>query len=89
MPKVFFTANLRRHVDCPAMEAEGATVRELLANVFASHERLGTYVLDEQGSLRKHMTVLVDGVRVKDWQKLSDPVKPKSEIWVMQALSGG
>jgi hypothetical protein len=89
MPKVFFTANLRRHVDCPAMEADGNTVRELFSNVFASQERLGTYVLDEQGSLRKHMTVLVDGKRIKDWEKLSDPVEATSEVWVMQALSGG
>lgn len=89
MPRVFFTANLRRHVDCPAMDAEGATVRELLANVFAAQERLGTYVLDEQGSLRKHMTVLVDGKRVRDWERLSDPVRETSEVWVMQALSGG
>lgn len=71
------------------MEAEGATVRELLANVFAAQERLGTYVLDEQGALRKHMTVLVDGKRVRDWERLSDPVEASSEVWVMQALSGG
>lgn len=89
MARVFFTSNLRRHVACPETEADGATVREVLESVFTRHDNVRLYVLDEQGSLRKHMTVLVDGVRVKDWQKLSDPVKPKSEIWVMQALSGG
>lgn len=89
MPRVFFTTNLRRHVDCPTVEAEGATVREVLAQVFAAQERLGCYVLDEQGSLRKHMMVLVDGQRIKDRDRLSDPVKPASEIYVMQALSGG
>jgi len=35
MAKVFFTANLRRHVDCPGMEAEGETVRDVLLRVFA------------------------------------------------------
>jgi hypothetical protein len=30
MARVVFTANLRRHVDCPQSEAEGATVREAL-----------------------------------------------------------
>jgi molybdopterin converting factor small subunit len=89
MAKVFFTANLRRHVDCPGMEAEGETVREVLSRVFAVQDRLGAYVLDDQGALRKHMSILVDGQRIRDLERLSDPVRPSSEIWVMQALSGG
>ncbi len=89
MAKVFFTTNLRRHVDCPETEAVGATVREVLELVFASNDRLRAYVLDEQAALRKHMTILVDGARLKDRTGLSDPVKPASEIYVMQALSGG
>ena len=89
MAKVFFTSNLRRHVDCATMEAEGQTVREVLSGVFARQDRLGAYVLDDQGALRKHMTILVDGQRIRDIEKLSDPVKPGSEVWVMQALSGG
>ena len=89
MAKVHFTSNLRRHVDCAAMEADGSTVREVLAAVFAAQDRLGHYVLDDQGALRKHMTILVDGRRISDLETLSDPVTPGSEIWVMQALSGG
>jgi sulfur-carrier protein len=87
--KVYFTANLRRHVDCPSVEAPGATLRDVLSHVFAGQERLGGYVLDEQGALRKHMTILIDGQRVRDRAALSDPVLVTSEIFVMQALSGG
>ncbi len=89
MAKVFFTANLRRHVDCTSMEAEGFTVADVLRQVFAVQDRLGHYVLDDQGGLRKHMTILVDGQRIGDLDKLTDPVAPASEVWVMQALSGG
>ena len=89
MAKVFFTSNLRRHVDCATMDAAGENVREVLARVFAAQDRLGAYVVDDQGALRKHMTILVDGQRIKDLEGLSDPVMAKSEIWVMQALSGG
>lgn len=89
MARVFFTANLRRHVDCDMAEAEGATVGEVLSHVFAARDRLGSYVLDDQGALRKHMTVLVDGLRLRDRERLSDPVTASSQIWVMQALSGG
>ena len=89
MAKVFSTANLRRHVDCSAMEADGVTVGDVLSRVFAIQDRLGAYVLDDQGALRKHMTILVDGQRIRDIEKLTDPVRSNSEVWVMQALSGG
>ena len=89
MAKIHFTSNLRRHVDCPTVECEGANVREVLRDVFKVNTRLETYVLDDQGALRKHMRILVDGVAVRDLTGLTDVVAASSEVWVMQALSGG
>ncbi len=89
MPVVHFTTNLQRHVDCPTVAVGGASVAEVLAAAFASNPRARGYVLDEHGALRKHMNVFVDGRQVGDRSGLSDPVAPESEIWVMQALSGG
>ena len=89
MPRVVFTANLQRHVACPPSEGEGATVREVLVSVFAKYPKAEGYVLDEHGALRHHMVVFVDGVAVSDRQGLSDAVTPHSEVFVMQALSGG
>lgn len=89
MPRVTFTANLQRHVVCPPSEGEGVTVREVLASVFARYPKAEGYVVDEHGALRHHMVVFVDGEAVSDRQHLSDPVKPGSHIFVMQALSGG
>lgn len=84
-----FTPNLKRHVDCPDVSAAGATVREVLDRVFADHPRLRGYVVDEQGVLRKHMVIFIDGRQISDRHHLSDPVLPGSELYVMQALSGG
>ena len=81
--------NLRRHVDCPTVDVEGTTVREVLDRVFAANPRLRGYIVDERGVLRKHMSVFVDGTQLADREKLSDPVTASSEIYVMQALSGG
>jgi molybdopterin synthase sulfur carrier subunit len=86
---VSFTPNLRRHVDCPDAEAAGATVREVLDRVFAANPRLRGYVVDERGVLRKHMIVFVDGKQIEDRERLTDAVGPGSELYVMQALSGG
>ncbi|MEZ6125706.1 MAG: hypothetical protein R3C49_21380 [Planctomycetaceae bacterium] len=89
MPRVAFTRNLQRHVDCPVVEVAGRTVREALDNVFAGNLLLRGYVLDDQGSLRTHMVIFIDAATLKDRQHLSDPVSDDSEIFVMQALSGG
>ncbi len=89
MATVAFTQNLRRHVDCPDTQAAGATVREVLDAVFAQHPRIRPYVLDDQGALRRHMSIFVDGKQVEDRVGLCDAVGPAAELYVMQALSGG
>ena len=89
MALVTFTSNLQRHVKCPAAEAAGSTVREVLDAVFADNEILRGYVLDEQGALRKHMGIIIDGGVIRDRVRLSDEISPNSRIFVLQALSGG
>ncbi len=89
MPKIAFTPNLQRHVACPDSEAAGSTVREVLDAVFATNERARGYVLDDQGGLRIHMVIFVNGQPVKDRTGLSDPVPEDGDVFVMQALSGG
>jgi hypothetical protein len=89
MAKVEFTPHLRRHLALAAVEVPGGTLRSVLERVFARHERLRGYLLDDQGALRKHVTVFIDGRRVVDRAELSDPVSDASEVHVMQALSGG
>jgi len=76
-------------VACPAVDVAGATVREALERVFVDNPRLRGYVVDEHGALRKHMAVFVDGQQLVDRAALSDAVTAGSEIYVMQALSGG
>lgn len=89
MATVSFTPNLARHVECERRTVDGATVREVLDRVFADNPRLRGYVVDEQGALRYHMLVFVDGEQITDRAKLSDLVTPTSELYVMQSLSGG
>ena len=89
MARVTFTPNLRRHLRAPEAVVGGATVRDALAEVFREHPALRGYLLDDQGRLRQHVVVFVDGERVRDRAGLGDPVGPASELFVLQALSGG
>ncbi len=89
MARVVFTKNIQRHVECPPTEVPGATVAEVLGQVFAANPRARGYVLDDRGAVRRHMVVFVDGKQIHDRIALSDPVVPTSEVYVMQSLSGG
>jgi molybdopterin converting factor small subunit len=89
MPRVVFTSNLQRHVSCPETRVAADTLGAALAQVFATQPQVRDYVLDEQGHLRKHVVVFIDGRRVRDRERLSDPVLDSSEIHVLQALTGG
>lgn len=85
MPRVVFTSNLQRHVRCPETEVAAARVDAALHEVFLKEPQLRSYVLDEQGELRKHVFIFVDGRRAR----LGDPIGAASQVHVLQALTGG
>lgn len=89
MPRLYFTPNLQRHLACPPGEVAGRTVREALDAYFAGNPKARGYILDDQGALRHHVVIFVDNEPIVDRAHLSDVVRESSEIFVMQALSGG
>ena len=89
MATVHFTRALERFLAAPSATVEGATLGEALAAVFAGRPALRGYVLDDQGALRRHVAVFINGSLVHDRERLTDPVGRDDEIHVFQALSGG
>jgi len=68
------------------VEACGATVRDVVADLDRQFPGLAFRVVDEQGVLRQHMIVWLQGERCRD---LDTVIDPKDEVVIMQALSGG
>jgi len=91
MPLVRFTRNIQRHVACPDRRVDGSTAREVLDNYFdgSDQNKARHYVLDEQGALRQHMAIFINGKPVRDREKLSDTIDGEATLDVFQALSGG
>ena len=77
MASVVFTPALRRFLRAPDTRVAGATVGEALEGVFGANPALRGYVLDDQGALRRHVAVYVNGEPVRDRTGLSDPVAPR------------
>ena len=66
--------------------ATGATVDEALAHLDARFPGIRFRVVDEQNRIRLHMRIFVDGERALS---IDAPVKPKGEVHIFGALTGG
>ena len=89
MPAIHLTSHLRRVAPSGPTRVEAATLGAALDAYFRIAPRVRSYVLDDQGRLRKHVAVFIDGELLTDKRDLGRSVAPDSEIYVMQALSGG
>jgi sulfur-carrier protein len=89
VPTVQLTSALRRFLRVPETEVCGGTVGEALAALFAEHPTLRGYLLDDQGGLRRHVNIYINGALIRDRGRLSDAVGPADAIFVVQALTGG
>ena len=89
MAQVHFTAWLRALAPKAPVHAAGATVGEALAAMLEQQPQLRSYVLDDQGRLRKHVCIFADGTRLSQGAALEHRIQPDSKLYVMQALSGG
>lgn len=90
MVTVEFAASLRRHVPCAPQSVPPGNLRAVLgAALAAAPPELAHYVLDDQGSVRKHVAVFVNNTMVHDRTTLTHPIADGDTVLVIQALTGG
>ena len=89
MPTIHLTSHLRRVAPAGPIRVEAATLGAALDAYFAEAPRVRSYILDDQGRLRRHVAVFIDGELLIDKKDLGRAVALNAEIYVMQALSGG
>jgi molybdopterin synthase sulfur carrier subunit len=71
------------------IHVEASTVAEVVRQVDAIAPGFAFYVCDERGRLRTHVNIFIEEELIADRARLSDPVKPDSRVFILQALSGG
>jgi sulfur-carrier protein len=68
------------------VQAEGATLGAVLADLDRQFPGFRFRVIDEQDRVRRHVILFVGGERQDD---LGAPVPPGAEVQIIGALSGG
>lgn len=89
MPQIVFAPAIQRHQPCPPLQVAAGTVNDALGQAFSAQPQMRDYILDDQGRLRRHVAIFIDGQVIEDRLHLTDPVGVSAEIYVVQALSGG
>lgn len=89
MPKIACTPRLENIGPIEPADYAGTTVGEVLDSVATDYPRLKNYVLDDQGRVRKHIAIFVDGALQPRGTVLNFALSDTDEIYIMQALSGG
>ncbi len=84
--KVLIPTPLQSYTNAREVEATGATVSELLADLDRLYPGLRFRVIDEQNNMRAHMRFFVNGEQVFD---ITHPLRPTDSVFLVQALSGG
>ena len=90
MPAIHFTQALKRFFpDLKPLQSDQLSIPSILNELEKMHPGLRGYILDDHDQLRKHVNIFVDGKMISDRTKLSDEISQHTEIYIMQALSGG
>ena len=85
--KVWIPQPLRSYTrQQPHVEASGATLAELLADLDRRYPGIRFRMIDEQDGVRTHMRLFVNREQV---ESLATPLRDGDEVHIFQALSGG
>ncbi len=85
--KVWIPQPLRSYTQQQSqVEADGATIAELLADLDRRYPGIRFRMIDEQDGVRTHMRVFVNREPV---ESLATPLRDGDEVHIFQALSGG
>ncbi len=68
------------------VEADGATLAAVLADLDRRYPGIRFRVIDERGNIRRHIRFFFDGEMV---QELTQALRSGGELCIVQALSGG
>jgi molybdopterin synthase sulfur carrier subunit len=84
--KVLIPGALRSYTQKGQVEADGATLAAVLAELDKQYAGIRFRMVDEQDRIRRHIRIFVNGDQVHE---LSQSLDPRDEVVIVQALSGG
>ena len=90
MVQVRIPTPLRKYTGgAEAVQAEGATVAALVADLDKRHPGIRERICDDSGAVRRFVNIFVNGEDIRFLQNLDTAVKAGDEVSVVPAIAGG
>jgi molybdopterin synthase sulfur carrier subunit len=90
MAQVRIPTPLRKYTGgAEAVQADGATVAALVADLDKRHPGIRDRICDESGAVRRFVNIFVNGEDIRFLQQLGTPVKAGDELSIVPAIAGG
>ena len=88
--KILIPTPLRPFTDKQdAVEVEGGTVGEALAQLTSKHEGLKKHLYTEEGKLRSFVNIYLNDDDIRYLQREETPIKPGDTISIIPSVAGG
>ncbi|HEX8170898.1 MAG TPA: MoaD/ThiS family protein [Thermoanaerobaculia bacterium] len=71
------------------LDGEARSLDDALALLWSAYPSFRDRVLTERGEVRQHINIFVDGESIRFSGGFATPVRDRSEIVILPALSGG
>ena len=84
-----FLTDFTNGISSIELKSSPATVREALAELWQLHVGLRDRVVTEQGQLRQHVNIFLDGENIRRKELLETGVSGNGEITILPSVSGG
>jgi molybdopterin synthase sulfur carrier subunit len=90
MAQVRIPTPLRKYTGgAEAVQADGATVAAIVADLDKRHPGIRDRICDESGAVRRFVNIFVNGEDIRFLQNLDTAVKAGDEVSVVPAIAGG
>jgi sulfur-carrier protein len=90
MAQVRIPTPLRKYTGgAEAVQADGATVAAIVADLDKRHPGIRERICDESGAVRRFVNIFVNGEDIRFLQNLDTAVKAGDEVSVVPAIAGG
>ena len=90
MAQVRIPTPLRKYTGgAEAVQADGATVAAIVADLDKTHPGIRERICDDSGAVRRFVNIFVNGEDIRFLQNLDTAVKAGDEVSVVPAIAGG
>lgn len=71
------------------LQVGGATIKEMLENLYQEHPAIRKHIVDSEGSMRRNINIFVNKINIVELDRLQTSLREEDVIILLPNISGG